>query len=272
MEQPIQDGSGQGAVMVQEGGPLLQSAVGGQDQRPVFIAEAEHLAEQIGAGLVQGERAELVEDEERRFGLFFPCRFEPTRTLRRGQRVQDIHGTGKEPRVAVAARRRAQRRRSVRCPQTDAAQKDHMGLGLDERQADVVVPLEAVQPGGPVPAAWLQGVEDGEARQPHAAWGGALAPPRRLPVQASGSGVTMRPRLLGRLVSECGRVLRDQGEWQRGQMVCDGVLAFWQLREGVRFSPGGGPPRCRVMVAGGEQDPCSEPAARGCRPGDRGGG
>src|SRR4249920_3269822 len=41
-----------------------------------------------------------------------------------------------------------------------------MGLGLDARQAAVVLPLEAVQPGGPVPAAWLQGLEDGDARQP----------------------------------------------------------------------------------------------------------
>ena len=111
IEQPIQDGRGQGAVMVKDGGPLLKNAVGGNDQRPLFIAEADHLEEQIGAGLVNGERAELVEDEERRFGLFFQFRFEPTRTLRRGQRVHDINGTGKEHRVAVEASRIAQRRR-----------------------------------------------------------------------------------------------------------------------------------------------------------------
>jgi len=98
MPQPIQDGRGQGAVRVKEGGPLLQSAVGGKDQRPLFLAQADHLAEPIGTGLVHGESAELVEDEERRFGLFFPFRFEPTRPRRRGQRVQDSNSTSKEHR------------------------------------------------------------------------------------------------------------------------------------------------------------------------------
>jgi hypothetical protein len=263
MEQPIQDGRGQGAVMGKEGGPLLKSAVGGHEQRPWCLAEADHLAEQSGAGLVPGERAELVEDEERRCGLLFPCRLEPTRTLRRGQRVHDIKSTSQEPRGAVEASRRAQRRRSGRFPPTDAAHKDHMGLGLDARQAAGVWHLEAVPSGGPVPAEGLQGCEDGEARQPKAAWGGAIAPPSRLPCQESGSGVSRRPRWRGRLWSECGRGLRDQGALQRGPMVLEGVLSCWQLREGGRFRPGGVPPRCRGRVAGGAHEQGSAPAERG---------
>lgn len=38
MEQPIQDRGGQGAVMVEDHGPLLEGEVGGNDDRPLFIA------------------------------------------------------------------------------------------------------------------------------------------------------------------------------------------------------------------------------------------
>ena len=70
MQQPIEDCRGQGAVMVEDRGPLLKSTVGGNDERPLFIAQADHLEEQVGARLVNGEIAEFVEDEERGLGVF----------------------------------------------------------------------------------------------------------------------------------------------------------------------------------------------------------
>src|SRR6266567_4999759 len=71
MQQPIQDRGGQGAIMVENRGPLLKSAVGGQDDRPLFIAQGDDLEEEIGAHLVNREVAELVEDEQRGFRVFF---------------------------------------------------------------------------------------------------------------------------------------------------------------------------------------------------------
>src|SRR5262245_49767350 len=47
MQQPIQDRRGQGAVMVEDRGPLLEGAVGGDDERPLLIAQADHLKKQI---------------------------------------------------------------------------------------------------------------------------------------------------------------------------------------------------------------------------------
>ena len=73
------------------------------DQRPLFIAQRDDLEEQIGARLVNREIAELVEDEQRGFGVFFEFRFEPAGALGRGQGVDDINGTGKEHRVALEA-------------------------------------------------------------------------------------------------------------------------------------------------------------------------
>ena len=59
-------------------------------------------------------------------------------------------------------------------PQADAAQYDEVGFVLDKRQAEVVLHLEPVNPGGPVPAELLQGFNDGEARQANAAFGRAI--------------------------------------------------------------------------------------------------
>ena len=100
--------------MVEDRGPLLEGAVRGNNDRPLFIAQLDDLEEQIGARLVNREIAEFVEDEQRGFGVFFEFRFETPSTLGGGQRVDDINGTGKEHRVALEAGGIAQRRRQVR--------------------------------------------------------------------------------------------------------------------------------------------------------------
>ena len=114
MQQPIEDRGGQGAVMVEDRGPLLEGTVGGNNQRPLFIAEADHVEEQIGTDLVYRKIAEFVKDEQGGFGVFFELRFETARTLRSGQGVDDINGTGKEHRVALEAGGIAERGRQVR--------------------------------------------------------------------------------------------------------------------------------------------------------------
>ena len=79
----------------------------------------------------------------------------------------------------------------MRFAQADAAEQDEVGLVLDKRKAEVVLHLKAVDPGGPVPAELLQGFDDGEAREPNAAFGGAIAPHVRLSFHEFGQVVDM---------------------------------------------------------------------------------
>ena len=104
MQQPIEDGGGQGAVIVEYLGPILEGSVRGHHDRSLFIAQADDLEEQIGTGLVNGEVAELVQYEQRGFGVLFEFRFETTGTLGGSQGVDDINGAGKEHRVALETR------------------------------------------------------------------------------------------------------------------------------------------------------------------------
>src|SRR5215470_9972242 len=81
-------------------------------------------------------------------------------------------------------------------PQAHTAQQDEVGLGLDKFEAKVVLHLETVNPGGPVPAKLLQGFDDGEARHPKAAFGGAVALPLHLAFREPDQIVDMRSHLL----------------------------------------------------------------------------
>src|SRR6266571_8985292 len=76
MEQPIQDGGGQGTVMVEDRGPILEGAVRGNHDRPLFVPQTDDLEEQISSSLINGEIAQLVKDEQRGFGVFFQFLFE----------------------------------------------------------------------------------------------------------------------------------------------------------------------------------------------------
>ena len=67
MEQPIQDGRGQGAVIVEDLGPLLKGAVRGNNDRALLIAQRDDLEQQIGAGLVNGEVAKFIKDQQVKF-------------------------------------------------------------------------------------------------------------------------------------------------------------------------------------------------------------
>ncbi len=63
VEEAVEDGGGDGAVVVEDGGPLLEGLVGGEDDGAAFVALADDLEEEVGAVLVDGQIANLVEDQ-----------------------------------------------------------------------------------------------------------------------------------------------------------------------------------------------------------------
>ena len=100
----------------------------------------------------------------------------------------------------------------------------------------MVLYLEAVQAGGPVPAELIEGFNDGKARQPNTALGGTIVPHARLAFQEFAQVIHMGPRFVGGLLSQCGILLGDKGELQIREMVLDGALRLWRHLQGVVFS------------------------------------
>ena len=60
MQQSIQDGRGNGAVIVEDAGPLFERFVGRQDDGTTLVTLADDLEEQVGAVLIDGQIANLV--------------------------------------------------------------------------------------------------------------------------------------------------------------------------------------------------------------------
>src|ERR1051326_667636 len=60
VEEAVEHGGGDGAVIVEDGGPLLEGFVGGQHDGTPFITLADDLEEQIGTVLVNRQVADFV--------------------------------------------------------------------------------------------------------------------------------------------------------------------------------------------------------------------
>ena len=57
VEEAVEDGAGDGAVVVEDAGPLLEGLVGGDDQGTTLVTLADDLEEEVGPVLVDGEVA-----------------------------------------------------------------------------------------------------------------------------------------------------------------------------------------------------------------------
>ena len=63
MQQAIQNRGGDAGIVVEDGGPLLERLVGGDDEGAAFVALANDLEVEVGAGFVEGQVADLVQNQ-----------------------------------------------------------------------------------------------------------------------------------------------------------------------------------------------------------------
>ena len=61
MEEPVQDGGGNGAVVFENRGPMFEGFVGGQGDGAAFVALADDLEKQISPFLIDGQIADLIQ-------------------------------------------------------------------------------------------------------------------------------------------------------------------------------------------------------------------
>ena len=96
MEEPIENGGSEGGIVIEDTGPLFERLVCGENNGAMFIALADDLKEEVGAGLIDGEVAEFINDQETWREELFKLRFEAVGGLSGGESVDDIDGDGKE--------------------------------------------------------------------------------------------------------------------------------------------------------------------------------
>ena len=71
VQQPVEDGRGECAVVVEDAGPVLEGPVRREDHGALLIAMADDLKKQIRSVLVDGQVSQFIEDQEFGFEILF---------------------------------------------------------------------------------------------------------------------------------------------------------------------------------------------------------
>ena len=63
MKKAIEDGGGNGAIAVEDSGPLFEGFVGGDDDRTAFVSLTDDLKKQVGSALIYGQIPHLIQNK-----------------------------------------------------------------------------------------------------------------------------------------------------------------------------------------------------------------
>ena len=174
MEHAVQDRGGKGAVVVEDGRPMLVDLVGGQDDGAAFVAAAEDLKEQVGAMCVYGQIAQFIHDQDCGPDVFFQFLDEASGALGGGQVVDGVNSRGETDVVPRQARGVTQGDAQVGLAQADARNKNRVGLVFNELEAKEVLDLRAVDFRRPGKIELLQGLDHWKAGLLDAPLGGSI--------------------------------------------------------------------------------------------------
>lgn len=219
VKEAVEDGGGDDAVVVEDGRPVFEGLVGGEDDGALFVALTDDLEEQVGAEFVDGQEAELVDDEKRRAKELGEFLVEAVGLLCGGEGVDDVSGGGEEGAMALEASLVAQGDGEVGFAEADAAEKDDVVAVLEEVEAEEVLDGGPVDFAGPAPVELIEGFEDGEVSGLDAAFGGAVHAQMAFAFEEAGEELEVGPAVLGGLCGQGVVVFADPGELEVKELI-----------------------------------------------------
>ena len=161
VKDPVQDGRGDDGI-AEDLVPLAEAAVRGQDQGPLFVAPRDELKEQMGTVTVDGDVADLVDDQQ--FGLTVELEpfFNTVLSIGLGQRGNQRHGLGEAGPVTLGDGLDPQGDGQVGLSDSGRPQQDDVLAVGDEAAGGQLLDLLLVDGGleGKVEA--LQGLDEGK--------------------------------------------------------------------------------------------------------------
>ena len=168
VQDPVEDGRGDHPV-AKDVPPTAEALVAGQDHRPPLVATTDELEEEVGPGPVDGQVADLVDDEEARDGVDLETILQPPLRGRLGEGRDQAGGGREEHAVAGLDRLEAETHGQVRLADARRAEHDDVFAMLDEVTAAERLDLFFVERGLIAEVEGLQALHEGEARQvgPH---------------------------------------------------------------------------------------------------------
>jgi len=90
-------------LVIEDGRPLLERLVGGQEGGAIFITLAKDLEEQVSALFIYGQITEFVNDQQARFTEALELAFEAMSGLSGNESVKHLDGRGEEDGGALLA-------------------------------------------------------------------------------------------------------------------------------------------------------------------------
>ena len=91
MHQPVDQGRGQGVVHVKQGAPFPEGSIRRKHDRSGFITGGDHLEQQIGSALVDGQIAQLIEEEKTGTDVSSQRVAQHALDLGRGEMIDHVH-------------------------------------------------------------------------------------------------------------------------------------------------------------------------------------
>ncbi len=105
VEEAIEYSGSDSGVVVEDFRPVFEDAIGGEENGAAFIAVADDLEQEVGAGFVERQIAELIDQEQIGLEVFVHFELEPSGGVGGGQGVDDIDGGGEQHAMAFHASR-----------------------------------------------------------------------------------------------------------------------------------------------------------------------
>ncbi len=174
VEEAVEDGGGDGGVSVENGGPVFERFVGGEDDGAALVAGADDLEEEVGAALVDGEVADFIQNEQFGSVVAVEFGFEIAFELGGAEGVDDVDSICEKDGMASLTGSVTKGAGQMRLPGPHEPQEDDVGFVLDELKAKKVLDLESVDFLGPVPSESVERFDDGKAGGSDAPGSGAI--------------------------------------------------------------------------------------------------
>src|SRR6516162_390072 len=132
IHQPVDQGRGQGVVHVEEFAPFPERSIRGDHDRSHFITGGDNLEQQIGPTLVDGQIAQLIEQEKTGTDITSERFAERPMELGRGEMIDHVHDTRMANRMATLNRRVTQCRQQMGLSRSGGPNQNGTAVLLDE--------------------------------------------------------------------------------------------------------------------------------------------
>src|SRR6185312_5599647 len=238
MHQPVDQRCGQSVVHIEQGAPFPERSIRAQDDRAGFITGGNYLEQQVGPALVDGQIAQLIEEEKTGADVSAQRGAQPPLDLGHRELIDHVYHARIEDGVATLSRAVAERCEKVRLSRS--GRSNQHGTAVLGNEVAVKEPEDGSLGNAlrEVEVVLGERLRLGEPRQPQPTLEGTLLTGSLLHADQRRQHLQHRVPFASRLVEYLAVALGDLQELQLGQVAVQPRLeiVIASRHEGPRWS------------------------------------